>query len=458
MLVEVFFALTLAAAPNVVLFYADDLGYGDLGCYGGSAPTPAIDRLASEGRRFTDFYVAQAVCSASRSALLTGCYPNRINIFGALSPRNPVGIADDEMTIAEVLKTRGYHTAIFGKWHLGDAPTFLPPRHGFDEYAGLPYSNDMKPAAGLKANYPELPYIEQQRVAQRDPDQTQLTAWATKRALAFIEKNKPGPFFLYMPYSMPHVPLHVSKEFQGKSGKGLYADVLAEIDASVGAIVSKIASLGLDDQTLILFSSDNGPWLVFGNHGGSAGPLREGKGTSFDGGVRVPLIARWKGKVPAGTVCSVPWMTIDILPTLAGLAGAALPTREIDGNDARSLLFDREPTAPHQALYFYWGKELQAVRSGRWKLHFPHDYRVVLAPPAAPALPGKQGSRTIGRSLFDLEKDIGESKNVADQHPDVVATLTAYADGMRQQLGDALTKTPARSARKSGWVGSSPAP
>src|SRR5438132_2353368 len=257
--------------PNFVFVYADDLGYGDLGCYGSKIPTPNLDRMAKEGMRFTDFYVAQAVCSASRTALLTGCYPNRLGILGALGPQAKIGISDKEKTIAQVLKPRGYATAVYGKWHLGHHPPFLPTRHGFDDYLGLPYSNDMWPRHPT-AKFPDLPLFEGEKVREYNPDQSRLTTWYTERAVRFIEQNKDRPFFLYVPHTMPHVPLHVSDKFKDKSKQGLYGDVIMEIDWSVGQILAALKQQGLDEQTLVLFTSDNGPWLSYGDHAGSAGP------------------------------------------------------------------------------------------------------------------------------------------------------------------------------------------
>ncbi len=321
--------------PNVVLIFCDDMAYADVGCYGARGyKTPNIDQLARQGVRFTDFYVAQAVCSASRAALLTGCYPNRIGIQGALGPQSKTGIHSNEVTIAELLKQRGYATAIYGKWHLGHQPQFLPPRHGFDDYFGLPYSNDMWPHHPTsKTNYPPLPLIEGEQTVQLMPDQTQLTTWYTERAVGFIERNKDHPFFLYVPHAMPHVPLFVSEKFRGKSKRGLFGDVIQEIDWSVGQILAALKQQRLDENTLVIFTSDNGPWLSYGDHAGSAGRLREGKGTTFEGGVRVPFIARWPGKIPAASVCREPAMTIDLLPTLAKAAGAELPPHPIDGLD-----------------------------------------------------------------------------------------------------------------------------
>jgi arylsulfatase A-like enzyme len=426
--------------PNVVLILADDLAYADLGCYGAIGyQTPNLDRLAREGVKFTDFYAAQAVCSASRAALLTGCYPNRVGILGALGPHAGFGISPKETTLAEALKSRGYATAIFGKWHLGDAPEFLPTRHGFDEYFGLPYSNDMWPKHPEAPDaYPDLPLIEGDRVVARNPDQRQLTTWYTEHAVDFIERNASRPFFLYLPHSMPHVPLHVSDKFAGRTERGLFGDVIEEIDWSVGRVLDALHRHDLDGRTLVIFTSDNGPWLSYGDHAGSAGPFREGKGTSFDGGQREPCLMRWPGVIPAGSVCREPAMTIDLLPTLARLAGADVPGG-IDGRDIAPLLRG-EPGArsPHEALYFYWDRGLQAVRSGRWKLHFPHDYRH-LDVPGSGGRPGRYANRHLDAALFDLEDDPGETRDVSAEHPEVVRRLEALAEEARRDLGDSAT-------------------
>ncbi len=286
-----------------MIIFADDMGYADISPYGAKNRTPNLARMAKEGVRFTDFYVAQPVCSASRAALLTGCYPNRIGILGALNPYSKEGIHSNELTLAEVLKTRGYATAIYGKWHLGYQPQFLPTRHGFDDYFGLPYSNDMWPKHPAPTRpYPPLPLIEGERTIETDPDQRQLTTWYTQRAVKFIEKNRNQPFFLYVPHNMPHVPLFVSSQHQGKSKRGLYGDVIQELDWSVGEILKSLKKHGLDERTLVIFASDNGPWLLYGDHAGSAGPFREGKATTFEGGVRVPCIMRWPTQIPRNQV------------------------------------------------------------------------------------------------------------------------------------------------------------
>jgi arylsulfatase A len=422
---------------NFVVIFCDDLGYGDIGCFGSKNPTPNIDRMAREGVRLTDFYVGQAVCSASRSALLTGCYPGRVSIQGALGPHSKIGLNPDELTIAEVLKTRGYATAIYGKWHLGDAPQFLPTRQGFDEWYGLPYSNDMWPNHPTDKSFPPLPLFVNETIVQVMPDQSQLTRQYTERAVGFIERNKGKPFFLYVPHSMPHVPIFASTNFAGRTGQGLYADVIAEIDWSVGQILAALKKNGLDDNTLVVFTSDNGPWQVFGNHAGSTGGLRESKGTSFDGGSRVPFVARWPKKIPAGTVQRQFAGTIDLLPTFAKLAGANVPTdRKIDGGDMWPLLANqRGATSPREAQIIYYGRHLDAVRVGDWKLHLDHDYRTTAVAGMDGAM-GKYGKGHIAPSLFNLATDPDETTDLSAQHPDVMARLTKLAEATRDDLGD----------------------
>jgi len=440
--------------PNFVVIFVDDMGYADISPYDAKTRTPNLARMAKEGVRFTDFYVAQPVCSASRAALLTGCYPNRIGILGALGPSSKEGIHAEESTIAEVLKSRGYTTAIYGKWHLGYQPQFLPTRHGFDEYFGLPYSNDMWPKHPAPTqSYPPLPLIERETTIETDPDQSQLTTLYTQRAVSFIEKNRSRPFFLYVPHSMPHVPLFVSNKHQGRSKRGLYGDVVQELDWSVGEILKSLKKSGLDERTMVIFTSDNGPWLLYGDHAGSAGPLREGKATTFEGGVRVPCIMRWPTQIPPNRVIREMAATIDILPTLAKLAGAKLPAdRTIDGKDIWPLISMRPGvTTPHEAYFYYWGQHLQAVRSGPWKLHFPHTY-VKPDPAGGAAKPGKYATKEIGFELFNLEQDIGETINVAAQHQDVVKRLQALAEASREDLGDSVSKRNGKNVRPAGKV------
>jgi len=436
--------------PNVVVIFMDDMGYADIGPFGATAyPTPHLDRMAKEGRKFTDFYVTQAVCSASRAGLLTGCYNVRVGIFGALGPSAKHGINASEMTLAEVCKQKNYATAIYGKWHLGHHKPFLPMQHGFDDYFGLPYSNDMWPyhpgvmhlpmEQRLK-RWPHLPLIDRNEIINAQvsgKDQEQLTTQYTERAVAFIEQNKERPFFVYVPHSMVHVPLYVSDKFKGKSGAGLFGDVMMEVDWSVGRILDTLRKHELDKNTLVIFTSDNGPWLSYGDHAGSAAPLREGKGTMFDGGCRESTLMWWPGTVPADTVCRTPAMTIDILPTVAELIGAKLPNNKIDGKSIVNLVQGTSDKSPQEAYYFYYGRQLQAIRSGKWKLHFPHGYRTMAGRPGGTdGIPTAYSQDKIGLALFDLEKDIGETTDVKDKHPEVSARLQALGQAMRKELGD----------------------
>ncbi len=437
--------------PNVVLIFMDDMAYADIGPFGAEGyETPNLDRMANEGRLFTDFYVTQAVCSASRAGLLTGCYNVRVGITGALGPGAKIGINPDEMTLAEVFKQKEYATACYGKWHLGDAQKFLPLQHGFDDYFGLPYSNDMWPYhpevrhlsmdERLK-RWPHLPLIDKNEIInpQVTPqDQEQLTTQYTEKAVRFIQDNKDNPFFLYVPHSMVHVPLYVSEKFKGKSKRGLFGDVMMEVDWSVGQLFDTLRNNNLQEKTLVIFTSDNGPWLSYGTHAGSAGPLREGKGTMFDGGCRESCLMWWPGKIPAGTKCSIPAMTIDILPTLANLIGAKLPDHKIDGKDIWPLISGEEGAAsPQEAYYMYYGNELQAIRQGKWKLHFPHGYRTMNGKPGGTdGTPNNYESAQIGLELFDLESDLGETIDVAKDHPEIVQQLSNLGEKMRQELGD----------------------
>ena len=465
--------------PNVVVIFTDDMGYADPACYGGSfAPTPQIDRLAREGIRLTDFHVAQPVCSASRAALLTGCYPNRIGIHGALGPRNSHGISAAETTLAELLAARGYRTGMVGKWHLGHHPQFLPTRHGFDEYFGLPYSNDMWPyhPTAKPGAYPPLPLFENEMVidAEVSPeDQTTLTKRYAERAVDFLKRAgtaKDGrPFFLYLAHSMPHVPLFASEAFQGKAAGGLYGDVIAEIDASVGAVLEALEQTGQLDNTLVVFTSDNGPWLSYGNHAGSAGSLREGKGTTFEGGVRVPCLARLPGRIPAGTVSDEPLMTIDLLPSIARLTGEPLQVdqsgsclvagKAIDGHDRLELFCGAKRPAdkPDTYLFYYHSGDLEAVRQGDWKLFFPHRYRTMQGQePGRDGRPGRYAQQQIGLALFNLADDPGEQRDVAQQHPEEVARLEAIAEQARADLGDRLTKREGIGLRPAGQLSEQP--
>jgi arylsulfatase len=454
--------------PNIVIIFTDDQGYGDAGVYGAKGyTTPHLDSLAREGVRFTNFHVAQAVCSASRAALLTGCYPNRIGIHGALGPNSNHGLHADEITLAELLKARGYATGMAGKWHLGHREPFTPNRHGFDESFGLPYSNDMWPhhPEAKKGTYPTLPLWEDGRVVDPDvtpEEQTELTTRYTERAVAFIERHKDRPFFFYLAHSMPHVPLFVSDKFKGKSQLGLYGDVMMEIDWSVGEVLKTLAQHGLDRNTLVIFTSDNGPWLSYGDHAGSAGAHREGKGTAWEGGTRVPALMRWPGRLPAGAVNDRFLMTIDLLPTIAAQVGARLPSGPIDGRDVWPLLTATPgATTPHSGYAFWYAQnELQAVVSGdgRWKLVLPHRYRTLAGRPGGRGgFPTKYENRTIAEpELYDLENDRAETANVAAKHPDQLQRLLAFAEECRTELGDSLIKRKGRGTREPGRVAGTP--
>ncbi len=448
--------------PNIVIIFIDDMGYADIGPFGAKGyPTPNLDRMAAEGCKFTNFHVPQPVCSASRAGLLTGCYPNRIGIHGALGPAAKHGIADSEMTIAQLVKQKGYATGMAGKWHLGTPKRFLPTHHGFDEYFGLPYSNDMWPLhpEAKAGSYPPLPLIEGDTVIKTNlghEDQNQLTTQYTERAVKFIEKNKDHPFFFYLAHSMVHVPLHVSDKFRGKSNQGLFGDTVMEVDWSVGEVLKALKRNQVEDNTLVVFTSDNGPWLSYGNHAGSAGPLREGKGTCWEGGTREPTLMRWPGKIPAGTTSGDMLMTIDLLPTIAKLIGAKLPDHKIDGLDVWPLIIgEKSAKNPHDGYAFYYEQnQLQAVTSadGRWKLQLPHTYRTLNGRPGGKdGIPAKYENRMLkDAELYDLDNDVGESKNVAAAHPEVVAQLNAFVAKTRGDLGDALTKTDGTGVRPAG--------
>ncbi|MFP4055388.1 MAG: sulfatase [Candidatus Brocadiia bacterium] len=419
--------------PNFVVIFTDDQGYQDLGCFGSpDIATPRIDEMCAQGMKFADFYASAPVCTPSRASLLTGCYAQRVSLPGVLFPRSNVGLNPSEVTIAEVLKARGYATACIGKWHLGHHKKFLPTRHGFDRYLGIPYSNDMWLAAGMDfaedAKLPEgasveklkdgekkrnqVPLVRDEEVIEYPVDQSTLTQRYTQEAIDFISANRDRPFFLYLPHTMPHVPLYCSEDFRGKSKRGLYGDVIQEIDWSTGQILDALKKLGLDEHTCVIYTSDNGPWLGKGKNGGSAKPLRAGKFSTYEGGMREPCVMRWPGRIPAGQTCREVATTLDLLPTLAKLAGARVPDdRTIDGKDIWPLMAGAPGAkSPHQAFCYFRGNRLAAVRAGKWKLHLARGK-------------GKQAKV----ELYDLEEDIGESNNVADQHPQVVQRLQGLA-------------------------------
>ena len=443
--------------PNFIIIFCDDMGYADIGPFGAQGyQTPHLNRMAQEGIKFTDFYAGRSFCSPSRAALMTGCIPTRVGVGGNFGPKSTNGLNPEEMTIAEVLKQEDYATACFGKWHLGHQPQFLPPSQGFDEYFGIPYSNDMWPYhPGVRhlpleqrlKRWPHLPLYEGLEIINPQvmpADQIPLTTNLFDRAVKFIGTHRDEPFFIYLPSPQPHVPLFVSEKYKGKTERGLFGDVISEIDWGVGQIIDSLKKNGIDENTCVVFTSDNGPWLSYGDHGGSAKPLREGKGTNFEGGFRVPCLMRWPGQIPAGNVSAEVVGTMDLLPTFARIAGAALPDRKIDGMDISDLMFGKPgATTPHDVFYHYdGGNRLMAVRSGKWKLMFAQSYNSPV--PGKDGIPGKGQRRNLELSLFDLESDVGETTNLADAHPDVVERLKIHAENMRKDLGEGKDAGPGR--------------
>jgi arylsulfatase A len=395
--------------PNFVVIFCDDLGYGDLGVYGHpTIRTPNIDRMAAEGQKWTNFYVAASVCTPSRAGLMTGRLPIRSGMCSderrVLVPDSAGGLPETEVTIAEALKPAGYATACVGKWHLGHLPQYLPTRRGFDSYLGIPYSNDMKPS----------PLLDNEKTIEEPADQTTLTKRYTERAVGFIRANRNKPFFLYFPHTFPHVPLFASKAFEGKSTRGLYGDVVEELDWSVGKILDTLRSLKLADNTLVLFTSDNGPWLIQHLHGGSAGLLREGKGCTFEGGMREPFIAWWPGKIKPAQVTEEMASTLDFLPTLCSLAGAEPPGgRILDGMDISPALLGTGPS-PRNVMFFYRGVKLYAVRKGQYKVHY-------ITKPAYGR--GIKDTYHDPPLLFHLGRDPSEKYDIADKHPEIIEEI-----------------------------------
>ena len=412
--------------PNVVIIFCDDLGYGDLSCQGSTFQhTPNVDKLAEEGTRFTSFYVSSGVCTPSRASLMTGCYPRRVNLdrgdgdSWVLFPGHHKGLNPEEVTIAEVLKGRGYATACIGKWHLGDQPEFLPTRQGFDAYFGIPYSNDMGQSPKPRGNYPKTPLLRDEEVIEAEPDQRYLTRRYTDEAIRFVRENRDRAFFLYWPHTFPHWPHYSSPAFEGHSNntqKQAFGDCVEELDWSVGQLMAALEALELTNDTLVIFTSDNG-----GNtaHGARNTPLRGRKGTTWEGGQRVPCIVRWPGRVAAGRVDDRILRSLDLLPTIAAITGAELSDHTIDGVDMSALLLGADDV-PEPDMLFYFKQHLECVRSGRWKLR----------------LADTRAKDFAGPQLYDLTADIGESTDIATEHPDVVAALTAIAEDARTELGD----------------------
>lgn len=429
--------MDLRSKPNIVLINCDDLGYGDLACYGSRVhSTPELDDLAAQGIRFTNFYMASPVCSPSRGAMMTGCYPRRIGFGsfegkGVLFPGQGVGLNPEETTMASLLRDQGYATMIIGKWHCGDQPEFLPTEHGFDEYYGIPYSNDMGRQVH-REHYPPLPLMVNDQVLQEQPDLTSLTERYAEQAVRFIRKNKEQPFFLYLAHMYVHLPLYVPDRFSRHSRNEAYGAAVEYIDWVTGVLVDELKQNGIENDTLIIFTSDNGSRA---DHEGSNGPLRGRKGTTWEGGMRVPCIMYWPGEIEAGQVCREIASSIDFLPTLVQLAGGQVPDdRIIDGKDIRPLMFQAPHSSPvHQAFFYYAGDTLEAVRAGSWKLHV------------------RKGREAV-QALYHLDRDPGESQNVYEDHPNVVQALRKLLDDCREDLGDAAMGMEGANCRPIGTV------
>ncbi len=425
-----------APKPNIVLILIDDMGYGDIQPFGcKNCKTPALDRMASEGLKLTSFYSAP-ICSASRAQIQTGCYAQRVSIVGALPPDSAEGLNRQEHTVAGLLKAQGYATMCIGKWHLGDQPEFFPTHYGFDHYFGLPYSNDMlRPRSDTGEKV--VPLIRDDKVIKlwNTDDQDQMARLYTEEAVKFIKENREHPFYLYLAHNAVHVPIHPGPEFRGHSGHGRYYDWVEECDWSAGRVLDTLRELHLETNTLVFFTSDNGPWLKQGADAGSAYPLYGGKGSTWEGGLRESTFAWWPGHIPAGRVTDAVMGEIDLLPTFVALAGGTVPTdRPIDGADASKLLLGQSDASPREAHYYYWKYELQAVRSGPWKLALrPQDYSLGMK---------TGGVKTPGLRLYNLDTDIGERTNVTAQHPDVVARLKALADKEAATLCDDSSQGP----------------
>jgi arylsulfatase A len=431
-----------ASQPNIILIFCDDLGYADIGPFGSEKHrTPNLDHMAAEGRKFTSFYVTSGVCTPSRASLMTGCYPQRVGLHEnetgrwVLFPGNSRGLNPKETTMAEMLKASGYATAIVGKWHLGDQPEFLPTRHGFDYYFGIPFSNDMGRTSRVKNRYPPLPLLRMEKVIEEEPDQRLLTQRYTAEAVRFIEQNKAKPFFLYLPHTMPHWPQFSSERFAGKSANGKWGDTVEEIDWSTGEILKALKQNGIDKKTLVVFMSDNGGAI---RHGASNKPLKAGKGSTWEGGQRVPFLIRWPGTIPAGTASDEMVTSMDLLPTFAALAGGKLDSnRKIDGKNIRDLLLATPGAkSPHELFVYFHQGQLHGVRSGKWKMLFSRD------------------DNSLGRpaGLFDLENDIGEKKNVLHLNRAVAKRLAKLAEPVRVDLGDSLLKVKGNGVRPAGMV------
>ena len=449
---------SIEKSPNIVFILTDDLAYADLSSYGSEfIETPNLDKMADDGVKMTSYYAAQAVCSASRAAILTGCYPNRLGISGAFGPKSKRGINPDEFLLSEMLKENNYKTGIFGKWHLGDAEKFLPTNHGFDEFYGILFSNDMwKFHPERPEGYPDdLMLYRNETPIQSIIDQSDLTKDITDESIRFIEKNKDNQFFLYIAHPQPHVPLFASKDFNGSTGNGLFADVISEIDFSVGRVIEALEKNNLTENTIVVFTSDNGPWLSYGDHAGSSGIYREGKGTAWEGGQRVPCIIKYPSEIKANTIIDEPVMGIDWMPTFSHITGSKLSDNKIDGKNIWPLLTQKVNKSPHKELYFYYRQnELHAVRSGNWKLYFPRSYRTLNGKPGGKdGMPVKYEYNEVkSNELYNLKEDPSEMKNVYIENIEKAKELEKMGENARQELGDALTSIVGDGVRKIGTI------
>ncbi len=449
---------SIEKSPNIVFILTDDLAYADLSSYGSEfIETPNLDKMADDGVKMTSYYAAQAVCSASRAAILTGCYPNRLGISGAFGPKSKRGINPDEFLLSEMLKENNYRTGIFGKWHLGDAEKFLPTNHGFDEFYGILFSNDMwKFHPERPEGYPDdLMLYRNNTPVQPIIDQSDLTKNITDESIRFIEENKDQQFFLYIAHPQPHVPLFASKDFNGSTGNGLFADVISEIDFSVGRVIEALEKNNLSENTIVVFTSDNGPWLSYGDHAGSSGIYREGKGTAWEGGQRVPCIIKYPAEIKAKTIIDEPVMGIDWMPTFSHITSSKLSANKIDGKNIWPLLTQKENKSPHKELYFYYRQnELHAVRSGNWKLYFPRSYRTLNGKPGGKdGMPVKYEYNYVKfNELYNLKEDPSEMKNVYMENIEKAKELEKMGENARQELGDALTSRVGDGVRKIGLI------
>jgi len=416
-----------ATQPNFVVIFMDDMGYADIGPFGATKQkTPNIDKMAKAGMKMTSFYAAP-VCSVSRAQILTGCYGARISVPGVFMPASPHGLSPAEFTIAERLKERGYATACVGKWHVGDQPQFLPTKQGFDFYYGIPYSNDMQYRT-KDGGIPVVPLMRNEKVDRllKDDDQTEIVELYVKEASNFIRENREKPFLLYFPHTAVHTPINPGKKFQGKSQNGRFGDWVEEVDWSVGQVMATLKELGLDEKTLVIFTSDNGPWLIKGSDAGSALPLRGGKGGTFEGGVRVPTLVRWSGKITPGSVCDTVAGTIDLLPTFVSLAGGKMPAEPvIDGRDISDVLLGKTKEAQREAHYYFSSYVLQAVRQGPWKLAVTSQTETM----------GKNSKETKTPRLYNLDVDIGETTDVSEKNPEIVAQLSTLIAKKEAEIG-----------------------